>query len=320
MITTVNPATGKDLNHYEEYSFEKLAEIAARADEVQKHWQTTDFSHRAELMHKAAELLRQRKEDYGRLMALEMGKPLPQGIAEAEKCAWVCDYYADNAEDHLTDIPVSTEMSKSYVAFRPLGVVLAIMPWNFPFWQVFRFAAPALMAGNAGLLKHASNTMGSAVEIEKIFLEAGFPEGLFASLIVSSGPILHLIEDPNIKAVTLTGSTPVGKKVAEKAGSMLKKTVLELGGSDPYVVLADCDLDKTVDICVASRLINNGQSCISAKRFIVEKSIKGKFEVLFTERMKSKVMGYQLDKGTDIGPLARKDLMLDLHSQVERSV
>ena len=214
-------------------------------------------------------MLRERKEEFARLMALEMGKPLKQGISEAEKCALGCDYYAEHAEAHLAPEMVKTEASKSYVAFEPLGVVLAVMPWNFPFWQVFRFAAPALMAGNAGVLKHASNVPGCALAIEDVFVRAGFPKDVFRTLLVGSRQVKAVIEHPLVSAVTLTGSTPAGKAVAAQAGAVLKKTVLELGGSDPYIILEDADLDHAVNTCATSRLINSGQSCVNAKRFIV---------------------------------------------------
>ncbi|MGH9857642.1 MAG: NAD-dependent succinate-semialdehyde dehydrogenase, partial [Acidobacteriota bacterium] len=243
-----------------------------------------------------------------------------QGSGEAEKCAWVCDFYADQAENFLAPEIVETDASKSFIAFQPLGVVLAIMPWNFPFWQVFRFAAPALMAGNAGILKHASNVSGCALHIEEVFHQAGFPHDLFRTLLVGSANIAAVIAHPLVKAATLTGSTPAGKSVAQKAGSLLKKTVLELGGSDPYVVLEDADLEMTVDTCVTSRLINGGQSCIAAKRFIVVESIRSKFEEMFVQKMKQKKMGDPMQSGVDLGPQAKHDLRDDLHKQVEKSI
>jgi succinate-semialdehyde dehydrogenase/glutarate-semialdehyde dehydrogenase len=249
-----------------------------------------------------------------------MGKPLQQGIAEAEKCAWVCEYYAEHAAAQLGDEPVHTDASRSFVAFRPLGVVLAVMPWNFPFWQVFRFAAPGLMAGNAAVLKHSSNVMGCALAIEGVFREAGFPDALFRALVIGSGRVREVVEAPQVRAVTLTGSGPAGRAVAAAAGAALKKTVLELGGSDPYVVLEDADLEATVQTCVAARLINSGQSCIAAKRFIVVDTIREAFERRFVEVMGSRRMGDPFEDGVDVGPQARRDLRDELHGQVAASI
>lgn len=249
-----------------------------------------------------------------------MGKPLKQGIAEIEKCASVCDYYAENAQKFLQQETVKTDASKSYISFQPLGVILAVMPWNFPFWQVFRFLAPALMAGNCGVLKHASNVPGCAIAIEDIIKEAGFPTHVFQTLLIESSAVSRVIENPFIKAVTLTGSIPAGQKVAQKAASLLKKTVLELGGSDAYLILEDADLELTAETCVNSRLINSGQSCIAAKRFIVLKEIEENFIRLFKEKMAAKVMGDPLDEKTQIGPQARVDLRDQLHEQVLKSI
>jgi succinate-semialdehyde dehydrogenase/glutarate-semialdehyde dehydrogenase len=253
-------------------------------------------------------------------MAEEMGKPITQGKAESEKCAWVCDYYAEHAEAFLAPEPVETDASKSYVAFKPLGVVLAVMPWNFPFWQVFRFAAPALMAGNVGVLKHASNVPGCALAIEDIFRQAGLPANVFRTLLIGSKQVAAIIEHPVVRAVTLTGSTPAGQAVAKKAGAVLKKTVLELGGSDPYVILSDADVEAAVGTCVASRLINSGQSCINAKRFVVVASQRERFEHHFVEQMKAVNMGDPLAADTEVGPQARSELRDELHEQVERSI
>jgi len=319
-ITSVNPATGKTIKTYDEITPEEAAAAVAKAHETWRVWRTTPFAKRARLMMKTAQILRERKDELARLMAAEMGKPLKQGAAEAEKCAWVCEYYADNAETHLAPDNVETEGAKSYVAFEPLGVVLAVMPWNFPLWQVYRFAAPALMAGNVGVLKHASNVPGCALVIEEIFTQAGFPEGAFRTLIIGSRQVQAVIEHPLVRAVTLTGSTPAGKAVAAQAGAVLKKTVLELGGSDPYVVLEDADLDHAVQMCVNSRLINSGQSCIAAKRFIVVEPIFAAFTERFVALMKAKKMGDPLLEGTDVGPQARHDLRDDLHKQVLASV
>ena len=249
-----------------------------------------------------------------------MGKTLPGGEAEIQKCAGVCEYYADNAEEILADEVIETEARKSKVVFRPIGLVLAIMPWNFPFWQVFRFAAPGLMAGNGCVLKHATNVCGSALAIEELFRNAGFPPDLFRTVLVSNENVEPIINDKRIKAVTLTGSTRAGRDVAAKSGKVLKKVVLELGGSDPYVVLADAELDAAVETCVTSRLLNAGQSCICAKRFIVEKSIAPEFTQKFVDRMKEVTMGDPKDASNTIGPMARPDLRDDLHQQVQDSV
>lgn len=271
-------------------------------------------------MRQAASILRAGADEFARLMAEEMGKPVRDGRAEAEKCAWVCDYYAENAGRFLAPEYVETDAQESFVTFQPLGVILAVMPWNFPFWQVFRFAAPALMAGNTAVLKHASNVPGCALAIEDIFRQAGFPEGVFRTLLVGSNQVDGIIEHPLVRAVTLTGSTPAGRAVAAKAGEMLKKTVLELGGSDAYVVLDDADLDHAVETCVSSRLINSGQSCIAAKRFIVTAKNREAFERRYVERMKRARVGNPLDEATEVGPQARADLRDDLQRQVEESV
>jgi succinate-semialdehyde dehydrogenase/glutarate-semialdehyde dehydrogenase len=319
-IVSVNPATGTTIAKYEAMTPESSDAAIVRAHDTWLTWRTTPFGARAALMTKAAGILRDRKRELAQLMTAEMGKTIKQGVAEAEKCAWVCDYYAAHAEAHLAPETVATEGSKSYVAFEPLGVVLAIMPWNFPFWQVFRFAAPALMAGNVGVLKHASNVPGCALAIERIFTEAGFPAGAFSVLLVESRAVQKLIEHRFVRAVTLTGSTPAGKAVAAQAGAVLKKTVLELGGSDPYIVLDDADLDHAAETCVNSRLINAGQSCIAAKRFIVVEPVLEAFTRRFVALMRSRKMGDPLDEATDLGPQARHDLRDALHKQVVASI
>jgi succinate-semialdehyde dehydrogenase/glutarate-semialdehyde dehydrogenase len=319
-ITSINPATGKPIRTYQEMAPDAAAAAVVQAHSAWQAWRSTPFSRRALLMKKAASLLRQRKSELSTLMADEMGKPLAQGVAEVEKCAWVCEYYADFAESHLAPDVVKTENAKSYVAFEPLGVVLAIMPWNFPLWQVFRFAAPALMAGNAGILKHASNVPGCALAIEQILKDGGFPAGLFRTLLIGSRDVRAVIEHPLVRAVTLTGSTPAGKAVASQAGAVLKKTVLELGGSDAYIVLEDADLESAATTCVNSRLINGGQSCIAAKRFIVVQSIVEAFTKRFVDVIKSKRVGDPLAAGTDVGPQARHDLRDALHKQVVASL
>ena len=295
---------------------EQVGEAIEKADRVFRSWRTTPFGERAELMKKAAQVLRDRRDEYAELMALEMGKPITGGRSETDKCAWVCDYYAENAEAFLEPEVIETDASSSFVTFQPLGVVLAVMPWNFPLWQVFRFAAPGLMAGNAGILKHASNVPGCALAIEEVFREAGFPEGLFRTLLVGSKQVEAILENPLVAAATLTGSTPAGQAVASNAGRQLKKTVLELGGSDPYVILEDADLEAAAKTCAASRLTNSGQSCIAAKRFIVVAPKKEEFEQLFTEEMRAAKMGDPLAEETAVGPQARRDLRDELHEQV----
>ena len=319
-IVSVNPATAKPIKTYAEMSPDEAGAAIAQCHQTWRSWRATPFGERATLMKKVAAILRERKYDFAQLMAAEMGKPLKQGTAEADKCAWVCDYYAANAEAHLAPEVVKTQAAKSYVAFEPLGAILAIMPWNFPFWQVFRFAAPALMAGNVGVLKHASNVPGCALAIQEIFLQAGFPGGAFHTLLIGSQHVKSLIEHPHVRAVTLTGSTPAGRAVAAQAGAVLKKTVLELGGSDAYIVLEDADLDSAVETCVNSRLINAGQSCIAAKRFIVVEPVVDAFTERFVGLMRGKKMGDPLADETDLGPQARHDLRDGLHKQVLASV
>ncbi len=319
-IAAINPATDQQTHEYPETDPKELTRIVRAAHSAHQKWRTTDFHDRAILMQAAAGILRRRADEYARLMAEEMGKPINEGKSEAEKCAWVCEYYAENAERFLQPEFISTDADKSFVTFQPLGVILAVMPWNFPFWQVFRFAAPALMAGNAGILKHASNVPGCAVAIEEIFRTAGFPEDLFRSVLVGSDQVAKIIRNKLVRAVTLTGSTPAGRAVAQRAGKALKKTVLELGGSDPYLILSDADIEAAVNSCVTSRLINSGQSCIAAKRFIVVEQCREEFEQKFVERMRKAKMGDPLDPATEVGPQARKDLRDELHQQVVRSI
>jgi succinate-semialdehyde dehydrogenase / glutarate-semialdehyde dehydrogenase len=319
-LRSVNPTDGRLVHEYAETDQSGVERILRDAHAAFLDWRKTSFPERAGPMKRAGALLRERRDDLARLMAVEMGKPLAQGRAEAEKCAWVCDYYAETAERFLSPEEIPTDASRSYVAFTPLGVVLAVMPWNFPLWQVFRFAAPALMAGNAGVLKHAGNVSGCALAIERIFADAGIPPALFRALLVPSGRVGEIIEAPEVTAVTLTGSTPAGQAVAARAGSLLKKTVLELGGSDPYLVLEDADLEAAAETCAASRLINGGQSCIAAKRFVVVESVREPFLERFVERMKARTMGDPLREGIDVGPQARVDLRDELNEQVRRSV
>lgn len=319
-MKTINPSTGETIEEYAETSFDEIEGIVSRANKAQKQWAKLQYAVRAPYLKKIAELLREQKDELARLMAIEMGKPLAQGVGEAEKCAWVCEYYADHAEEFLVKDEIETDASNSYVTFNPLGSVLAIMPWNFPFWQLFRFGAPALMAGNAVILKHAEVTTGCALKIEEIIHDSGIPSDLFRTILVSNENMKEVIQHPGIAAVTLTGSTRAGKAVASQAGEALKKTVLELGGSDPYIILADADIKKAAEICVTSRLINSGQSCIAAKRFIVEERVYDEFMEEFTRLMKERKTGYPLNEGTDVGPMARLDLRDGLHEQVEKSI
>jgi len=323
-MKSINPATGETIKEYPEHSSDDVAKIIDAIDAAQQAWKKTAFKERAEKMSRAAVLLRERKEDLSKLMVAEMGKVYKSGLAEIEKCAWVCDYYAENAEAFLQEQPIDTDARKSFVTFNPLGVVYVIMPWNFPYWQVFRFAAPGLMAGNGGLLKHAPNVPGCSLAIEQIFRDAGFPPDLFRAVLVSleSTPAVsdRILENDIIKAVTLTGSVGAGKAVASKAGSVLKKAVLELGGSDPYIVLSDADVELAASLSVTSRMVNSGQSCVAAKRFIVVESLKKEFEERVISLMSEKKMGDPMAKDTDIGPQARFDLRDGLHDQVKKSV
>jgi succinate-semialdehyde dehydrogenase / glutarate-semialdehyde dehydrogenase len=303
-IQAINPTTGETINTYEEMAPAQVARAVAQAHDAFLSWRQTSMAERAQRMHQAAKFLRDQATAYALLMAQEMGKPVKDGRAEVEKCAWVCDFYAEQAAQFLMPEVVETEASRSFVTFQPLGVILAVMPWNFPFWQVFRFAAPALMAGNAGVLKHASNVPGCALAIVEVFRQTGFPEHLFETLLIGSAQVDAVIEHPLVKAVTLTGSTPAGQAVASKAGAMVKKTVLELGGSDPYIILADADIEASVRTCAASRLINSGQSCIAAKRFIVVEPIREQVEARFVAEMQAVHMGDPLEEETTVGPLA----------------
>jgi succinate-semialdehyde dehydrogenase/glutarate-semialdehyde dehydrogenase len=320
MMQVINPSNGELVKTYQEYTAKEVDELINLSNNTFKGWGKSSFIERSTLMNKAAETLRSNIEKYAPLMAVEMGKPINDGRAEIEKCAWVCDYYAEHAESFLDQQKIETDASESFVSFQPLGTILAVMPWNFPFWQVFRFAAPALMAGNVGLLKHASNVPGSALAIEEVFLEAGFPDGCFKTLLIGSQMVASVIENPIVKAVTITGSTLAGKAVASKAGNMLKKTVLELGGSDPYIILKDANISEAAATCSTSRLINAGQSCIAAKRFIAVKDIVEEFQSLFVKHMKAAVMGDPFAEDTTVGPQARKDLRNELHNQVESSI
>ena len=319
-MESINPFTGKVGTRFEEMTRDQVESAIDFSHRAHCDWRRRAFAERAELMRKAAVLLRERAREYAELMAVEMGKPIGDGIAEARKCAVGCDFYAENAERFLAAQPVDLEDRKARVVFASLGVVLAVMPWNFPFWQVIRFAAPALMAGNAAVLKHAANVPGCALALERLFRDAGFPEHLFRTLLIGSDMVGDVIEHPHIRAVSLTGSAAAGRAVAAKAGLCLKKTVLELGGSDAYVVLADADIAFTAGQCARARLVNAGQSCIAAKRFIVIESVLAEFEKQLVVEMNKARMGDPLDENTTMGPMARHDLRDALHLQVRKSI
>ncbi len=319
-MQSISPTTGEVIATYEETAPAEVASAVETAALLQEAWETTSLPHRAERMLRLANTLEERRDELAGLMATEMGKPIAQGRAEADKCAWACRYYAQEAEEILADNQIKTDRTKSYVAYRPLGVILAVMPWNFPLWQVIRFIAPALMAGNGGILKHASNVTGCALAIDEMIVEAGFPDGLFRTVVVPSIRVAEIIENHHIAAVTLTGSDAAGRAVAARAGQELKKTVLELGGSDPYLILKDADLDLAVKACGWGRLLNGGQSCIAAKRFIVHSSIVEEFTSKLVDAMQSYSIGNPIDEETEIGPMARTDLRDELHEQVVRSI
>jgi succinate-semialdehyde dehydrogenase/glutarate-semialdehyde dehydrogenase len=315
-IASTNPATGETLKTFSADSDSVIEEKLRKAAAAAKTWRKAPFAERSQRLARAAAILEQRKDALGRLMTLEMGKLRKAAIGEVEKCANGCRYYAENAERHLAPEPVQTDARRSEKRFQPLGPVLAIMPWNFPFWQVFRFAAPALMAGNVGLLKHASNVPQCALAIEEIFREAGYPEGCFQTLLIGSDKVKKIVEDPRVMAATLTGSDGAGRSLASTAGAQLKKTVLELGGSDPFLVMPSADLDKAVQVAVTARIQNAGQSCIAAKRFIVHDKIAPEFEKRFVQSMRGLKMGDPQDDATEIGPLASKQVLDDVDKQV----
>jgi succinate-semialdehyde dehydrogenase/glutarate-semialdehyde dehydrogenase len=317
---SINPATGETLATFEAHDSREVEARLARAHDAAKQWRRTTFAERARIVTRAAELLEQEKAALGRMMTLEMGKPIRAGVEEAAKCARGCRYYAEHAHRHLARRDVRTEDAESFVIHQPLGVVLAIMPWNFPFWQVFRFAAPALMAGNVGLLKHASNVPQCAMAIEDLWRRAGAPDGVFQTLLISSKDVGALIDDDRIAAVTLTGSEAAGRDVGARAGKAIKKSVLELGGSDPFVVMPSAPLEDAVKTAVAARTVNSGQSCIAAKRFIVHEQIFDEFSRRFTERMRALRVGDPLDEHTEVGPLATSQIVDDLDDQVQRTV
>ncbi len=319
-IASIDPTTGKTIRVYDELSDSQVNDKLRGAEEAAGRYRQTSIAERSRKMLAAAEILEGHKKQFGETMTTEMGKPIKAAIAEAEKCAWVCRYYAENAERFLADETIDTNASRSYVRYQPLGVVLAVMPWNFPFWQVFRFAAPALMAGNVALLKHSSNVPACALAIEAIFHDAGFPEGTFQTLLIGSDKVAAVIEDGRVRAVTLTGSEPAGRQVASLAGKQIKKTVLELGGSDPFIVMPSANLDEAVRTAIAARTINNGQSCIAAKRFIVSDSIGAEFEDRFVKGMQSLHVGNPMDDTVQVGPLATSQILEDLEAQVRKTV
>lgn len=319
-LNSINPANQQLVHEYAVHSQDEIDDIIEHAHLAHLQWKQTLFSERSALLHTVAQKLQQQKGVLAELATMEMGKPIAEAESEIEKCAWVCRYYADHAEKFLSDETIETEAQESYVRFDPLGVVLAVMPWNFPYWQVFRFAAPALMAGNTCVLKHASNVSGCALAIENLLGEAGLPQHTFRTLLVPGKELKEVICHPRIKAITLTGSTEAGKSVAKIAGEQLKKTVLELGGSDPYIILEDANIEQAAKLCADSRLINSGQSCIGAKRFIVVNKIKSQFESAFVNHMRAARMGDPMDRNNRVGPMAREDLRDELHRQVSHSV
>lgn len=320
MIHSINPATEALVQDFQPHTPEQVEQALAGVSAAQKQWAKLTLQERTPLLRKVAALLRERKAQYGALITLEMGKPVVEAEGEVEKCAWNCEFYADNADKYLGDEIVASSASLSKVVYDPLGIVLAVMPWNYPFWQVMRFAAPALAAGNGVVLKHANNVPQCALAIEQLFRDAGAPAGLFATVLVEASEVKGLIEDHRISAVTLTGSTPVGKLVAAQAGAVLKKQVLELGGSDAFIVLADADLELAAKAGVKARFQNVGQSCISAKRFIVVESVADKFTELFCKHAAELKVGDPMERDVTIGPMARANLRAELHAQVEKSV
>jgi len=319
-LQSINPATGEVIEEYDELNEREIDSRLSSAMEAFHQWRKSSFDHRSEKFRNIASLLRSQRDRWAEIMVREMGKPITEARSEVEKCAWVCDHYATHAASFLETELMETDASNSYVRYDPLGPVLAVMPWNFPYWQVFRFAAPAVMAGNVGLLKHASNVSGCALAIAEMFREAGFPEGVFQTLLLSSSRTEPLIRDNRVRAVTLTGSAIAGKQVAAAAGNEIKKSVMELGGSDPFIVLSDADVGDAVEVGSAARCINSGQSCIAAKRFIVVEKHLDEFREKFVDQMKSKVVGDPMEEATQVGPLAREDLREDLDDQVQESV
>jgi succinate-semialdehyde dehydrogenase/glutarate-semialdehyde dehydrogenase len=319
-IATINPATGETLKTFSPLSDAEIETKLANAHTAFETYRKTSFSQRSQWLEGAAGILEAEKLEFARIMTTEMGKPIRSAIAEVEKCASVCRFYAEKAPEFLADVSVVTDASRSYITYQPLGIILAVMPWNFPFWQVFRFVAPALMAGNVGVLKHASNVPQSALAIESIIRQAGFPQDVFQTLLIGADLVEEIVRDPRIKAATLTGSEPAGRALAAVAGSEIKKVVLELGGSDPFIVLESADIDKAVATAVQARMINNGQSCIAAKRFIIAQEIADRFETEFVARFESLRIGDPTLENTDIGPLATRSILTELDEQVQRAI
>ncbi|NEP00183.1 MAG: NAD-dependent succinate-semialdehyde dehydrogenase [Symploca sp. SIO2E9] len=319
-IATVNPATGSEIKTFEPLSSTQVQDKIARSQQAFQQYRRTEISQRSKWLLAAAEILEHDKQKFGEIMTTEMGKTLKSAIAEAQKCAWVCRYYAEHAAEFLADLPASTDASQSFVRYQPLGIILAVMPWNFPFWQVFRFVAPALMAGNVGLLKHASNVPQCALAIEEIITQAGFPEGVFQTLLIGSSQVEAIVNDERVRAVTLTGSELAGAAIASSAGKQIKKAVLELGGSDPYIVLESADLEAAVDTAVVARLLNNGQSCIAAKRFILADAIADEFEQRLVEKFKGLKIGDPMAEDTDVGPLATPSILQELDQLVQACI
>lgn len=319
-IQSINPLNNHILEEFEEHSNQEIEKILTEAEATYVCWKDFTFAERSQRMYAAARQLQERKAYYAQLMTDEMGKVKREAIAEVEKCALACEYYAEHAERFLADEPLNAPDGKAYISYDPIGTVLAIMPWNFPFWQTIRFIAPTLMAGNVGILKHASNVSQCALALEEVFREAGFPGGAFRTLLISNQKVGRLLEDPRIKAATLTGSEGAGSSVAQKAGEQIKKTVLELGGSDPFIVLEDADIEQAAKVGVKARMINCGQSCIAAKRFIIHESVYDDFTRLFLQKMQQLKQGNPNEEATDYGPMARADLANELLKQVQKSV
>ena len=319
-IASINPATGQLIKSFEPLTDAQIEGKLKRAAEAFAKYRRTSFSERARMMIRAAEILEKDKEKFARTMTTEMGKPFRAAVDEAVKCISACRYYAENAERFLADEVIETGASRSYIHYQPLGAILAVMPWNFPFWQVLRFAAPALMAGNVGLLKHASNVPQCALEIEDLFHRAGFPEGVFQTLLIGSQKVDAILNDPRVAAATLTGSEEAGVQVGTGAAKRIKKVVLELGGSDPFIIMPSANIDEAIATAVKARIINNGQSCIAAKRFIVAESIAGEFERKFVSKMEALKLGDPFDESTDLGPLATPEGVASLHADVQKTI
>ena len=319
-IATINPATGETIKTFTPLTDAEVESKLALAESTYQQYRKTTFAQRSQWLSKTADILEQDADKFARIMTQEMGKTYQSAIAEAKKCALVCRFYSEKAAEFLADVPIKSDAGSSYVAYHPLGVILAVMPWNFPFWQVFRFAAPALMAGNVGILKHASNVPQCALAIAEILTRAGFPEGAFQTLLIGADRVQSIVEDNRVKAATLTGSEPAGMALASTAGRQIKKVVLELGGSDPFIVLESADLEEAVNTGIKARMLNNGQSCIAAKRFIVQDSIADRFESLLIAKFKELTVGDPMDKNTNIGPLATASIRTELERQVQQAI